>query len=125
MILRLRWFITRHLLPYGILAAGKRASLVDDAVASQTLGAYTLWAKFAKWYVCRACGIDILAWRKLVVCRRFSCYREVKQSAKNSKPLSAMRKRAVKPEQQGREVVSKLRVRRLRKRPRRKGTHTR
>ncbi len=62
----LKWVITRHILPYGLISAGTRSELESNFLTMDRI----------RWSKCKVCGDDLVGWRRLKLCRKFACYKE-------------------------------------------------
>ena len=69
-LLFLAWVVTRHLLPYGLVATGAKVSTVNQ-------GAYANLGFELFYGSCDGCETDLVSRRRLSICRSFSCFKRV------------------------------------------------
>ncbi|KKN70550.1 hypothetical protein LCGC14_0429810 [marine sediment metagenome] len=72
MLLRIRWLLRNYLWWTGAIAIGQK-----NIQRAQNDRGFALLAGVKKLDHCKVCGVETLGWRRITLCKKFSCFREV------------------------------------------------
>lgn len=72
MLLRIRWLVRMHLCPTGAIAIGQK-----NIQRAQKDQGFMMMSKTMKLDHCKVCGVETLGWRRITLCKKFSCFSEM------------------------------------------------